>query len=73
MEEIKLTKLPAKEPLIKLDPIMKLIGKLILSVRIRLIFDFFELFCIPIISTKNKLEFKTAEKDNFLIKNIIFS
>jgi len=41
------------EPLIKLNPIIKLIGKLTVSLNIKLTLLFFELFCIPIIKIKN--------------------
>ncbi len=46
-------RLPVKDPLIKLTPIMKLIGKLIVSVNMRLTFFLIELFWIPIIKIKN--------------------
>ena len=42
------------DPLMKLIPIMKLIGKLIVSLIIKLTFLLFMLFCIPIIKIKNK-------------------
>ncbi len=60
-------KLPMREPLIKLIPIMKLIGKLTDSSTIRLTLLLFELFCIPIISSKNKQEL------NKIVKNIFFN
>lgn len=54
------------DPLMKLTPIMKLTGKLTVSLIRRFIFLLFELFCIPIINNKNK------ERLNVIIKNIFF-
>tara|TARA_B100000989_G_C19322068_1_gene377156 strand:- start:302 stop:454 length:153 start_codon:yes stop_codon:yes gene_type:complete len=42
------------EPLMKLTPIMKLIGKPTVSLAMKLTLLLFELFCIPIIKIKNK-------------------
>ena len=50
----------------KLTPIMKLTGKLTVSLIRRLIFLLFELFWIPIINNKNK------ERLNVTVKNIFF-
>ena len=50
----------------KLTPIMKLTGKLTVSLIRRLIFLLFELFWIPIINNKNK------ERLNVIVKNIFF-
>ena len=55
---------PAKEPLIKVTPIIKLNGIKIVSLNIKLTLAFCELFCIPIIKSKNK------EKLNVRLKNI---
>ena len=60
------TKLPVIEPVMKLTPTIKLIGKAILSFLNKLTFLFIELFCIPIINNKNKQELKVTEKINFL-------
>ena len=46
--------LPKKEPLIKLVPIIKLIGKSIVSSIYKSIFSLLELFCIATIKIKNK-------------------
>ena len=50
----------------KLTPIMKLTGKLTVSLKRRFIFLLFELFWIPIINNKNK------ERLNVIVKNIFF-
>ena len=60
-----LIKLPIIEPAIKLDPITKLIGKLIDSLINKLTLLFFELFWIPIINKNNKEEFNNIEKNIF--------
>ena len=59
-------KLPVIEPVMKLTPTIKLIGKAIVFFLNKLTFLLFELFCIPIISSKNKQELKVIEKINFL-------
>ena len=59
-------RLPVNEPLMKLTPIMKLIGNLTVSLKIKFTFLEFELFCIPIINIKNK------EILNEIVKNIFF-
>ena len=59
-------KLPIIEPVMKLTPTIKLIGKAILSFLNKLTFFLVELFCIPIINIKNKQELKVIEKINFL-------
>ena len=59
-------RLPVNEPLMKLTPIMKLIGNEIVSLKIKFTFLVFELFWIPIIKIKNK------EILNEIVKNIFF-
>ena len=59
-------KLPVIEPVMKLTPTIKLIGKAIVFFLNKLTFLLFELFCIPIISSKNKQELKVIEKINLL-------
>ena len=59
-------RLPVNEPLMKLTPIMKLIGNEIVSLKIKFTFLVFELFWIPIINIKNK------EILNEIVKNIFF-
>ena len=61
-----LIKLPKREPLIKLTPTIKLIGKSTVLSITRLTLLLLELFCIPIISNKNKQEL------NENVKNIFF-
>ena len=56
----------------KLIPIMKLTGKLTVSLIIRLTFLLFELFCIPIINSKNRDKLNVNVKNIFLIGNNIF-
>ena len=60
------TKLPVIDPVMKLTPIIKLIGKAIVSFLNKLTLFLLELFCIPIINIKNKQELKVIEKINFL-------
>ena len=60
------TKLPVIEPVMKLTPTIKLIGKAIVSFLNKLTFLLVELFCIPIIKNKNKQELKVIEKIIFL-------
>ena len=50
----------------KLTPIIKLIGSLIVSLINRLTLLFWLLFCTPIISNKNKEKLNKVEKINFL-------
>ena len=59
-------RLPVNEPVMKLTPIMKLIGNEIVSLKIKFTFLVFELFWIPIIKIKNK------EILNEIVKNIFF-
>ena len=67
-----LKKLPIKDPLMKLDPIIKPTGKLTeLSIN-KLTLLFLELFCIPIINNKKKQEFNITEKIIFLNENNIY-
>jgi hypothetical protein len=65
-------RLPVNEPLIKDSPIMKLIGKDIDSLDIKLTFLLSELFCMPIINIKNKAKLKVREKNIFFKIIIIF-
>ena len=58
-------------PVIKLIPIVNPIGNFTVSSINKLILDLFELFCNPIIRTKNKLKLKDIEKKNFLIEKFI--
>ena len=60
------TKLPVIEPVMKLTPTIKLIGKEIVSFLNKLTLLLLELFCMPIINNKNKQELKVIEKINFL-------
>ena len=64
--ELVIKALAVIEPHIKLIPMMKLIGKFTVSANIKLTLVLFELFCIPIINSKNK------EKLNVIVKNIFF-
>ena len=67
------TKLPVIEPVMKLTPTIKLIGKAIVSFLNKLTFLLLELFCMPIINNKNKQELKVIEKINFLkVSNISY-
>ena len=66
------TKLPVIEPVMKLTPTIKLIGRAIVSLLNKLTFLLVELFCIPIINNKNKQELKVIEKINFLNDSDIF-
>ena len=58
-------KLPIKEPLIKLAPIIKLIGNLTVSFIKKLTLLLIELFCMPIINNRNKQELKVVAKNIF--------
>ena len=58
--------LPVNEPVMKLAPTIKLIGRAIVSFLNKLTFFLLELFCMPIINNKNKQELKVIEKINFL-------
>jgi len=70
-------KLPATEPVMKLMPIIKLIGRFIVSPINKLTFFLYELFWIPTININNNAEFKVAIKKiffkstNIYIKQII--
>ena len=55
----------------KLLPIIKLIGKSIVSEISKLTLRLIELFCIPINKNINKHELKIQAKNNFLIKKLI--
>ena len=52
------------EPAKKLDPIIKLIGKAIVSWDRKLTLLFLSLLYTPVIKIKNKVEFKISEKTN---------
>ena len=67
------SKLPIKDPPIKLVPMMKLIGNFTVSFLRKLTLLLFELFCIPIISNKNKQELKVNERIIFLNIRSIYS
>jgi len=58
---------PNIEPLIKLTPIIKLTGKLTVSLIKKLTFDLLELFWIPIIKNRNKIVLKVIGKNIFFI------
>ena len=63
--------LPIIEPLIKLVPIIKLTGNLIVSIIKKFIFLLLLLFCIPIINKRNNKELKViAKKDFFNVRDI---
>ena len=53
MAEFSVKKLPVREPLIKLTPIMKLNGKVTVSIILKSTLLLSELFCIPIIKSEN--------------------
>ncbi len=59
------------DPLIKLEPIMKLIGNSIELVCKKLTLLLFELFCIPSIKIRNKQELNVKAKNNFLKESAI--
>ena len=59
------------EPLIKLEPIIKLIGNSIELVLRKLTLLLLELFCIPIIKIRNKDELKANKKNNLFKENAI--
>ena len=70
--ELIVRRLPDTDPEIKLIPIIKLIGKLTVSPMINLTLLLLELFCIPIIKSKNKAEFKVMVNNTFLNKIIFY-
>ena len=66
-------KLPIKEPLIKLAPIIKLIGNLTVSFIKKFTLLLLELFCIPTINNINRQELKVVAKIIFFkITDIYF-
>ena len=67
-----LKKLPNKDPLIKLDPIIKPTGKFTDSSINKLTLLLLVLFWIPIINNKKKQEFNTTVKISFLNGNNIY-
>ena len=64
--------MPIKDPQIKLVPIIKLIGKLIVSYIKKVTLLLLELFCIPIINIKNKQVLNVIPKINFFNVRDIF-
>tara|TARA_Y100001978_G_C23554839_1_gene366340 strand:+ start:505 stop:714 length:210 start_codon:yes stop_codon:yes gene_type:complete len=64
-------RLPEIEPLMKLIPTIKLMGKLTVSLIIKLTFLLLELFCIPIIRIKNKVRLNVNVNNALLRRNII--
>ena len=69
--ELLVKKLPKTEPLIKLTPIMKLIGSLTVSLKIKLTLRLVELFWMLIISNKNKDKLKVKFRNIFFSGNNI--
>ncbi len=65
-------RLPNKEPLIKLVPTIKPIGKSTESSKNKLTLLLFELFCTAKNKTKNKHVLNDAAKINFLVTKYIF-
>ena len=63
---------PVKDPVIKLIPTIKLIGKFTDSLNIKLIFVLLELFCIPTIKSKNKEKLNEMVKKIFLTEKNIY-
>ena len=63
---------PVKDPVIKLIPTIKLIGKFTVSLNIKLIFVLLELFCIPTIKSKNKEKLNEMVKKIFLTEKNIY-
>ena len=59
------------DPLIKLEPIIKLTGNSIELVLKKLTLLLFELFCIPIIKIRNKDELNANKKNNLFKENTI--
>ena len=64
-------RLPVIDPVIKLIPIMKLIGSVTVSPIIRLTLLLVELFCIPIIRTRNKEKLNVNINNSFFKRNSI--
>ena len=74
LSKLKVKTLPIIDPLMKLDPIIKLIGKFIVSSINKLTLLFFELFWIAIINNKNKQELNVTLKTKFFNrKGILFN
>ena len=70
--KFKVMKLPSKDPLIKLVPMIKLIGNSIVSSINKLTLALFELFLIPISNKKKKIKFIVVLNKNFFnSKNIL--
>ena len=72
LSKLKVKTLPIIDPLMKLDPIIKLIGKFTVSSINKLILLFFELFWITIINSKNKQELNVMLKTKFFNRKGIF-
>ena len=53
-------------------PTIKLTGRLTVLFIIRFTVDFLELFCIPIIKSKNSEKLKVNMNKNFFIRNKVF-
>ena len=64
-DKLKFIRFPEIEPVKKLIPIIKLTGKLIVSLIKRFNLVLVELFCIPIIKIKNIEELNINEKISF--------
>ena len=62
---------PKKEPNIKLEPTIKLIGSSMVSSIIKSTLRLFELFCIETNKIKNKQELNITVKNNFFPKEFI--
>ena len=58
---------PVKDPIIKLEPIMKLIGKSTVLLINKLTLLLFELFWMPTINKVNRQKLKIVETNKFLI------
>ena len=65
------SKFPKREPKIKLDPTIKLMGSSMVSSMNKLTLLLFELFCIEINRVKNKQVLNIAVKNNFFPKEFI--
>ena len=63
---------PKIEPLIKLEPMIKLIGNSIVSFSTKFTFFLTKLFWIPIKRIINNVELKVIIKNSFLIEKNIF-
>ena len=66
------TRQPVIDPAIKLTPVIKLIGNFTVSLKIKLTFAFFELFCMPRINIQNSDKLNAKLKNIFFKRNDIF-